>query len=149
MVDPWYVTGFCDGEAAFTFSRAGGSFGVYFAIKQREDNRQVVEDIREFFDYIGNIYPGKESAPTSNSGFSKAYAYFRVTRNDELQRVIEHFDKYPLQSQKKKQAYEVWREMAKYKLENYRNIEYDKLRVLAEKLSSLNSQSRSLKRHKK
>ena len=51
MLNPWYVTGFCDGEAAFTYSRAGGSFGLYFAVKQREDNRQIVEDIQEFFNF--------------------------------------------------------------------------------------------------
>lgn len=147
MLDPWYVSGFCDGEAAFTYSRMGGSFALYFAIKQREDNRQIVEDVQRYFSYIGKIYVSKESAPTSNSGFSKAAAYFRVTRIEELKLVLSHFDTYPLQSNKKKAAYDVWRQMVLYKLENYRNIEYDKLRVLAEKLSELNLQSKSFKMH--
>jgi hypothetical protein len=56
MLNPWYVTGFADGEAAFTYSRAGGSFGIYFSIKQREDNRQLVEEIYHFFGSIGQIY---------------------------------------------------------------------------------------------
>jgi hypothetical protein len=147
MLTPWYITGFCDGEAAFTYCRAGGTFGLYFAIKQREDNRQIVEQIQEYFNYIGNIYRGKESGPTKNSGFSQASAYYRVTRINELKVVIDHFDKYPLQSDKKLEAYKVWREMVVHKLENYRNVDYNKLRTLAEKLSNLNSQSRAFKVH--
>ncbi len=146
-LDPWYISGFCDGEAVFTYSRMGGSFALYFAIRQREDNRQIVEDIQQYFNYIGKIYVSKESALTKNSGFSKASAYFRVTRIDELKVVLGHFDKYPLQSNKKKAAYNAWRQMVLYKLENYRDIEYDKIRVLAEKLSELNSQSRAFKIH--
>ena len=149
MLTPWYVTGFCDGEAAFTYSRSGGTFGLYFAVKQREDNRQIIEDIHEYFDYVGYIYHGKESQPSPNSGFSKPSAYYRVTKINELQRVIEHFDKYPLQSKKKQGAYKVWREMVKHKFENYRDADYNKLLILAEKLSSLNSQSRAFKVHKK
>ncbi len=147
MLSPWYVTGFCDGEAAFTYSRSGGTFGLYFAIHQREDNRQIIDEIHSYFNYIGDIYINKESLPTKNSGFSKPAVYYRVTRIGELQRIVEHFDKYPLQSQKKHEAYLVWREMVMHKLENYRYIDYDKLRALAEKLSSLNSQSRAFKVH--
>jgi len=146
MLNPWYITGFCDGEAAFTYSRAGGTFGLYFAVKQREDNRQIIEEIREYFHYAGNIYRNKESRPTKNSGFSKAAAYYRVTKISELQVIVDHFDKYPLQSKKKLEAYQVWRQMVMYKLENYRDVDYNELRVLAEKLSSLNSQSRAFSR---
>jgi hypothetical protein len=148
MLTPWYITGFCDGEAAFTYSRTGGSFGLYFAIKQREDNRQIVEDIREYFDYVGYIYQGKESLNAPKGGFTKPSAYYRVTRIDELKRIVEHFDKYPLQSKKKFEAYKVWREMIMHKLENYRDVDYNKLQALALKLSSLNSQSRAFKIHK-
>lgn len=149
MLNPWYVTGFCDGEAAFTYSRSGGSFVVYFSIRQREDNRQIVEDLQEFFDYVGRIYRGKEALPTSNSGFTQPCAYYRVTKVSELQRIVDHFDKYPLQSKKKQAAYLTWREMVMHKLDNYRDTDYDIMRGLAEKLSSLNSKSRAFKVHKR
>lgn len=148
MLTPWYITGFCDGEAAFTYSRGYGSFGLYFSVKQREDNRQIVEEIREYFNFIGNIYYGKEARPTKNSGFTKPYAYYRVTKISELKLIVDHFDKYPLQSRKKQEAYLVWREMVMHKLDNYRSADYEKLRILAEKLSSLNLQSRAFKVHK-
>lgn len=149
MLTPWYVTGFCDGEAAFTFSRNSSSFALYFAIKQREENRQIIDDIRDFFHYIGNVYLQRESLPTKNSGHTKPAVYYRVTRPEELKLVIDHFDKYPLQSKKKLQAYTVWREMVMHKAENFRNIDYDKLHTLAEKLSSLNAQSRAYKVHQR
>lgn len=145
MLDPWYITGFCDGEAAFTYSRAGGTFALYFAIKQRQDNRQLLEEIWEYFNYVGNIYQHKESLPAKDSSVSQPAAYYRVTRIHELKRIVEHFDKYPLQSKKKQEVYKIWREMVMYKLENYCNIEYDTLRVLAERLSISNLQSRAFK----
>ncbi|MBU4346086.1 MAG: LAGLIDADG family homing endonuclease [Candidatus Omnitrophica bacterium] len=149
MLTSWYVTGFCDGEAAFTYSRDGGSFAVYFSIKQREDNRQIIDEIQEYFGYIGNIYRVKEALPTKNSGFTKPSVYYRVNRIDDLKIVIDHFDKYPLQSKKKLEAYKVWREMVMYKSENYRDIDYNELRPLAERLSSLNMQSRAFKVHRR
>lgn len=149
MLEPWYITGFCDGEAAFTYSRNGSAFGLYFAVKQREDNRQIVEDIREYFNYVGDIYRGKESNNVPKGGFTQPSAYYRVTKISELKRILEHFDKYPLQSKRKHEAYKIWREMVMHKLENYRDTDYDILRSLAEKLSSFNSQSRAFKVHKR
>jgi hypothetical protein len=145
MCTPWYITGFCDGEAGFTYSRAGGTFALYFSIKQREDNREIIAAIQEYFGYVGKIYAYKAGYPTKNSGFSKPSAYYRVAKIQELKRILEHFDKYPLQIKKKNEVYQVWRQMVMYKIEHYRDIDYDKLRMLAEKLSSLNVQSRALK----
>ena len=149
MLEPWYVTGFCDGEAAFTYSRASSSYGLYFAVKQREDNRQIIEEIYQFFNYVGHIYRGKESQEGPKSGFTKPSAYYRVTKSRELQVIIDHFDKYPLQSKKKLDAYKVWREMVIHKIENFRNADYNLLHTLASKLSSLNLQSRAFKIHKR
>ena len=84
-----------------------------------------------------------------NSGYTQPSAYYRVTKVDELLIIIDHFDRYPLQSEKKRTAYGVWREMVMHKSENYRNINYDTLRALAEKLSSLNSKSRAFIIHRR
>lgn len=146
-LDPWFITGFCDGEAAFTYSRNGGSFAIYFGLTQQEDNEPLINDICAYFDYVGKVYKRKASAPTKNSGFTKPSVYYRVTRPEELITIVDHFDKYPLQNQKKQLAYRIWREMVMHKLENYRNADYDKLRALAERLSSLNSKSRAFKVH--
>jgi hypothetical protein len=146
-LNPWYVTGFCDGEAAFTYSRAGGSFNVYFSLTQREDNRQIIDDIQAFFDYAGKIYHKKGAQPAKNSGHTKPSWYYRVATVDEIPIIIDHFDKYPMQSKKKWEAYRIWREMVMHKIENFREPNYDKLRELAARLSSLNSKSMAFKIH--
>ena len=148
-LDPWYVTGFCDGEAAFTYSRSGGTFCVSFSIKQRDDNRQIVDDIWEFFKYIGNIYNCKGLVPTKNGGNTKPSVIHKINRVSELLIIVDHFDRYPLQSKKKYEAYKVWREMVMYKSDNYRKVDYNVMRTLAEKLSSLNLQSRAFIVHSK
>jgi hypothetical protein len=148
MIDPWYVTGFCDGEAAFTFSRSGASYGVYFSIRQRADNEQIIEEIYQFFNCVGRLYITTGSAPTQKSGLTQPTIYYRVTKNEELGVIVDHFDKYPLQSVKKQGAYKTWREMVIYKKEHYRDIDYNTLRKLADTLAQLNSKSRAYKRHK-
>jgi hypothetical protein len=148
MLNPWYVTGFCDGEATFTYSHASGVYNMYFSLRQREDNRTIVEELCAFFNYAGNIYRDKDKDAQSTTGFTQPSAYYRISRTKELLRVIEHFDKYPLQS-KKKECYKVWREMVLYKRDNWRNADFNILRPLAEKLSSLNQKSRAFKVHKK
>ena len=147
MIDPWYVTGFCDGEAAFTFSRAGASYAIYFGLRQRADNAQIIEEIHQFFNYVGRLYYSKGAAPTHNSGLTQPAIYYRVTKNEELQEIIAHFDKYPLQSLKKRDAYKIWREMVIYKKDHYRDIDYDTIGRLADSLSQANSKSRVYKRH--
>ena len=147
QLDPWYITGFCDGEAAFTYSRAGGAFNLYFSLRQREDNRRIVEKIQEFFGYIGNIYISTGQSLEREGNFKQQdSAYYRVSKVSELKRVIEHFDKYPLQS-KKQNAYLVWRKMAIHKIENFRDTNYNILRELAGQLAKLNQKSRAFKIH--
>ncbi|MDD5155416.1 MAG: LAGLIDADG family homing endonuclease [Candidatus Omnitrophica bacterium] len=136
MLTPWHITGFCDAAAAFTYSRAGGTFALYFAIKQKEENREILEAIREYFGHIGKIYNQKLSLT------------YRITKIEELRRILGHFDKYPPQIKKKDEAYRIWRDMVRHKLENYRDVDYNKLRILAERLSSLNAKGQALKTRK-
>lgn len=148
-LEPWYITGFCDGEAAFTYSKAGGAFNLYFSLRQREDNKEIVERIWKFFDYVGNVYKSKGRIPEKAEDIrQQASAYFRVARVDHLLKVMEHFDKYPLQS-KKQNAYLIWRKMVIHKNENFRNTDYDFLRALAAELAKANQKSRAFKVHKR
>lgn len=147
-LDPWFVTGFCDGEAAFTFSRSGDAFALYFSICQRVDNREIVEKIQSYFNGIGKIYVRKEQLPTKNSGHTKPNAYYRVCKQDELMHTIEHFDKFPLQS-KKREVYNAWREMAIEKTKHFLNCGSEKFKVFSQKMSVLNQKSRAFKKHSK
>ena len=99
------------------------------------------------FGYIGNIYKSKGAIP-QREGDPKQQdsAYYRVSKVSELKSVVEHFDKYPLQS-RKHNAYLVWRQMVTHKIENFRSTDYDILRELAAQLAKLNQKSRAFKIH--
>lgn len=118
---------------------------MYFAIKQKDDNIETIEEIHRFFNYAGNIYRNKDNSASANSGITKPTAYYRITKTSDLMVIIDHFDKYPLQSKKKRDIYSIWRKMVIHKLENYRNINYGLLSNLADRLSSINSQNRLVK----
>lgn len=118
-LDPVWVTGFADAAGSFTYSRSSKQLAVYFAIKVGEADRPVLEDLQSFFD-AGRIYEP---------------AYFRVTRREELIRVVDHFDRHPLRSNKR-EVYEVWREMVAAK-QRFRRPDRDLLADLASRLSEL------------
>jgi hypothetical protein len=134
-VDPWYVTGFVEGEGAFTFSRNGRQMALYFAIKLTGADRAILEEIRAYFGDIGAIYRvAARAAPTPSSGHTKEAAYFRVSRRDELERIVEHFDRHPLRGIKAA-SYVVWRQMVVLKRE-FRKPQREELERLAAKLSA-------------
>jgi hypothetical protein len=147
-IDPWYVTGFSEGEAAFTFSRSGIAFALYFSITQRLDSKEILERVQKYFKGIGKIYSRKERLPTNSSGHTKQNAYFRVCKQAELLQIVEHFDKFPLQS-KKHEAYLVWRDMVFEKNKYYLNCDSDQFKLFSTKISKLNQKSRAfIKRSK-
>jgi hypothetical protein len=134
-LDPWYVTGFVEGEGAFTFSRSGRQMALYFAIKLTGADKAILEDIRAFFGSVGAIYRVvARDAPTPSSGYTKEAAYYRVSRRDDLERVVEHFDRYPLRGLKA-QSYAIWRKMVELKRE-FRKPQREELEHLAAQLSA-------------
>lgn len=143
MLNPWYVTGFCEGEAAFTYSKGGKGLVLYFAIKTSADDTDLICRIRDFFG-VGEIYKVKPRLPGAYSGFTKAAVYYRVNRTSHLESIVKHFDKYPLTG-KKYTAYQVWKKMVLAK-KNFRRPEIVKLQELASSLSELSSKNTALKR---
>lgn len=119
-LEPAWVTGFADAAGSFTYSRSSKQLALYFAVKVSTGDRTVLEDLQTFFD-AGRIYEP---------------AYFRVTRRQELVRVVDHFDRFPLRSSKR-EVYEVWREMVVAK-QQFRRPDRDLLADLATRLSELN-----------
>lgn len=143
MLSPWYITGFCDGEAAFTYSKSGRrNINLYFSIKIRGDDRLLLVEIQKFFG-VGKIYAVKPRIPGYHSGFTAAAAFYRVTRAADLLGVVRHFDAYPLCSKKAK-SYRAWREMVLLKNKQFRKPAFAKLQQLAQELSSLNSKNKFL-----
>lgn len=139
-LDPWWVTGFCDGEASFTFSRSSAQVALYFAVKLIASDRPVLERLQDYF-RCGKIYRVAPASARANSGFSKTALLFRVTRHDELPMVTEHFDRYPLQSQKR-EAYKIWRGMVDIK-RLFRGRNKEALNELALALSAVQPRNQS------
>ncbi len=113
-LDPWYITGFVEGEGCFTYSRSGRQMALYFAIKLTGADAALLDAIRIFFGGAGRIYRVKPRAPIPRSGFTKAAAYYRVCKTVELDRIVSHFDIYPLRGLKTR-SYAIWKEMVAVK----------------------------------
>lgn len=130
------MTGFCDSAAAFTYSKAGRTVNLYFSLRQRETNGDILEKIQGFFNKAGSIYISKNSQKKKQF---ESY-YYRVSRIEELKRIVRHFDEYRLQS-KKYRSYLIWRKMVLHKIENFRDADYEMLRDLAGQLATLNQKN--------
>ena len=142
MLSPWYITGFCEGEATFTYSRSGKNLGLYFAIKLNAEDKDLIEQIRDFFG-VGQIYKVKPRLPRAYSGNTSAAVYYRITRISHLERVVQHFDEYPLVGNKLA-AYQIWKKMFLIK-KKFRNPNILKLLKLALALSDLSAKNTATK----
>ncbi len=143
MLEPWFITGFCEGEAAFTYSRSSNRINLYFAIKLNEEERDLIHQIQNFFG-VGTIYDVKAVLPRKYSGLTRPAVYYRVTRVPELERVVEHFDNFPLAGKKLK-AYGLWRQMFEVK-QRFRRPDKVKLEQLASSLSDLSNKNTKLRK---
>lgn len=133
-LDPWYVTGLAEGDAAYTYSRSGHHLALYFAIKLTDADRGLLVKLRDFFHGAGRIYTVIPRLPRSGSASTKMAAYYRICRRDDLERVVAHFDRYPLRGAKAA-SYTVWRRMVMLK-RSFRRQNQALLDVLAARLSS-------------
>lgn len=90
-INPWFITGFSDAESSFFISiypdqnsklkwRVTPSFSIHLHIK----DIKLLKDIQNFFG-VGKVRQN-----------SKTTALFRVDNIQELQIILDHFNKYPL-----------------------------------------------------
>jgi hypothetical protein len=122
MLAPEYVTGLVEAIGSFTYSRSPGNLTVYFALRLPARDRAVLDAVREFL-AVGRVYdvPG---------GF-----YLRVSRHDELLRVVGHFERHPLRGHRQ-EAFLIWKEMVAIK-SRFRQPDPPRLESLAAQLSAL------------
>lgn len=97
-LNPFYVTGFSDGEACFHLAIGANpryKIGYYvnpgFVISIHKKDEELLRKIQAFFGGIGVIKP---SVSTRNT------IEFRVLSINDLKVIIEHFDQYPLITKK-------------------------------------------------
>jgi hypothetical protein len=94
-IDPWFLTGFIDGEGCFRISltKVNSALGwrvqLFFQINLHVKDRALLENIKDYLG-VGKIH---------NSG--QNLIQFRIQTSDELAVLIKHLEAYPLITQKK------------------------------------------------
>lgn len=129
-LDPWYVTGFVEGEGCFTYSRSGTRLAMYFAVKLSRADRRLLVALQGFFGGVGVIYD-----------LSKTASYYRVCRRVDLDSIVAHFDAYPPRG-RKGSSYRIWREMCLLKRRSA-HPSRERLNALAARLSAASLRNRS------
>ena len=99
-LDPLFVTGFIDAEGSFLVTisksisnRTGWNIQLRFKISLHKKDLPVLIKLQSFFSGVGKI----DKAGKDRDSFS----YTITSLNDIITQIIPHFDKYPLESQKK------------------------------------------------
>lgn len=147
-LEPWYVTGLCDGDGSFSYSRGKDRAlaALYFSVKLTEVDRPLLEHLQEYFGGAGTIYDVRPNLPKNNSGWTKRSLYYRVTHVQDLQAVVEHFDRYPSQG-RRSEVYEVWRELYEIRRDWVRKkvpaVEAARFEILLERLSQLSPRNQT------
>ena len=94
-MNPWFLTGFTDGEGCFRISftkkdnLVGWRVQLFFQIALHEKDKLLLENIQKFLG-VGKIY---------KSG--KNMLQYKIQSLNEIEVILNHFDKYPLISQKR------------------------------------------------
>ena len=96
QLDPWWVTGFVDGEGCFHVSitknpklKVGWDVKLTFSLGLHERDKSVIKEIMKFLK-VGSI----------NFEHGLKTIQYRVLSIKELKVILEHLDKYPLRTQK-------------------------------------------------
>lgn len=151
-IDPWFITGFTDAEGCFLVgvyrnkeSKTGWTIRLFFQINLHEKDKVLLEQIKLYFK-VGNI-----------SKFGTQSIQYRVQAINDLQVIINHFDKFPLLTQKLgdyllwKQAFDILKNKEHLTMEGLRKIVAIKASInkglspeLKEEFSSVLTVSRSL-----
>jgi len=94
-LDPWFVTGFSDAEGCFMVTvrenlgcNLGWAVVAAFQISLHVKDKAILNKIEAFFGGIGNNKEGKNKWT------------FVVSSLKDIQKIVEHFDNYPLITQK-------------------------------------------------
>jgi len=115
MLSADYVVGLTDGEGCFYVNirppdkrwfRASPNVATHFYIKMREDERHLLEELKDFFG-CGAVYHQKDKRRNHRS----CYRYEINSQRDVHNVLIPFFDAHPLRSEKQKN-YEVFRRVA-------------------------------------
>lgn len=136
-MNPYYITGLCEGEASFTYGQIATGIRPRFVLSLTYSDKELVEKVFNFFK-IGKIYYGRAGKRNSNCGYTEPKSMYCVVNPEDLEIIISHFDVYNLTG-KKARSYQVWKkivEARRLKLPKETQID------LAKSLSALSTKGR-------
>ncbi len=95
-LDPWWVTGYTDGEGNFTIktlaaktTKIGYTVRLVYQVSVHPSDIELLYKLKSYFNNVGDIV------------VTEHYVAYRITKlSDILNIVIPHFSNYPLQSTK-------------------------------------------------
>ena len=130
-LNPWYITGFVDGEGCFQISilknenlKVGWTVRLVFTIGLHEKDKAILIKIIVYF-RVGQIY---KHGPKS--------VQLKVSSMEEIEKLIEHLDKYFLITQKRSD-YELWKK-AFVLIKNKEHLTIEGLKKIVAIRASLN-----------
>ena len=101
-LDPWWITGFVDGEGCFSISifknvttKSGVQIFPEFVVTQGAKSLEALEKLQDFFK-CGKIYENRRKDNHRES----LYRYCVRSKTDLRDKIIPFFQKYPLQTTK-------------------------------------------------
>lgn len=137
MLDfPSWFSGFVDGEGYFAIGKqlTNGKYPSYkcaFGIELRDDDADILHEIRDYFNGIGGIHHRPERKRLDRN--YKPSIVWRVSSIDDIMILVRHFDEYPLRA-KKRIDYNIWR-LAVMELRKTKHLrDYHFLGVLKKKM---------------
>ena len=97
QLDPWWVTGFVDGEGCFKIQivkdnrqKTGWQVRLYFSISLHIKDKPLLEQIKILFRHVGSI-----------TKYGPQSLHLQVQSIKELKIIIDHFEKFPLLTNKR------------------------------------------------
>ena len=145
MLSPQFITGLTEGEGTFTFSRnvKQGAINLYYAIKLSSKDFDLLKQVQEFFGF-GKIYftQSRRGVFGNLNYVSRPGVYYRVTRLQDLLKVVQHFETYPLHGNKAK-VFQLWKQMVFLKKRMF-SQEMPKMLSLAVILAEMNGPGKKM-----
>lgn len=138
-LSPEYVTGLCEGEASFTYGRTPKGIRPRFAVKLHENDKGLIFALHAFFS-VGSVYWYGARTPRPMAGKTGPSWQLCVTKRSELDVIVTHFDKHPLQGHKA-EVYRIWRRIHEL---NSRNSDsnWGEIQTLASTMSGMVTKGR-------
>ena len=125
---PDYVTGLSEGTSSFTYTKYLTNIAPRFTLKLTSSDKNLVYSILRFFN-AGNVYRA-----------GKTGLAFVASSSEDLARIVEHFDSYPLKGHKA-DCYKLWRQLVEMK-RAFRRSDFSELSTIASALSKTTAKGR-------